>query len=283
MFASRRPVRLSMMLFGAIALQASAGGSAAQVSAADIDQSVISALPKLGEQNADIVQHLDLTRVFETKGYWTFVAAVLPGSHSDGASEEPVNGGPLARCFVNDLSPHCTYTTPSGDVNWFSTPIELYSAEVVFRGDNNTYPLLLVKTGSAHGGDGGHSIYTELFAYDRQVNEFESVFSNVTGSNNNQQTGFVKDGPLRGDVIVDEPSGCCYRVEVYRQGTSGRYARILAYRSSTVYGDGNPLSVSDSEMPEIMRRLGFWHQGDPLPIPHPGCAPILRRGEEWCE
>ena len=67
-----------------------------------------------------------------------------------------------------------------------------------------------------------------------------------------QQTRYVRDGPLRADLIVDTPSGCCYRIDVYRQDDSGRYARILAYRSHTVYGDGNPLLVSDSEMPESL-------------------------------
>lgn len=271
------------LLLMAVVPKAPANQSSVQISPMAIDQSVISSLPKLHGQSADIVEHLDLTPLFDTQSHWTFVAAILPGSHSDGASEEPVKGGPLARCFVNELSPHCTYTTPSSDLGWFSTPIELYSAEVVFRGENSTLPLLLIKTGSAHGGDGGHSIYTELFAYDRQLNDFKSVFSNTTGSNNNQRTRFVEEGPLRGDIIVDDPWGCCYRIEVYRLGTSGSYASILAYRSHTVYGDGNPLSVSDSEMPEILRRLGLWHQGDALPIPHEGCTPVMRRGEEWCQ
>ena len=141
----------------------------------------------------------------------------------------------------------------------------------------------MIKTGGAHGGDGGHYIHTELFSYERQLNEFKSVFSNATGSNNNQRTRFIEQCPLRGDVIVDEPAGCCYRISVYRLGASGRYASILGYRSHTVYGDGNPLSVSDSEMPEILRRLGLWHKGDALPIPHEGCNPVMRRGEEWCQ
>lgn len=206
---------------------------------------------------------------------------MLPGSHFDGADTQPVDGGPLAQCFVNGVASHCTYG--KNDADSFSTPIELYSAEVVFRGANSTRPLLMIQTGGAHGADGGHHIYTELFTYDRRLSEFKSVFSNDTGSNNNQRTRFIAEGALRGDVIVDEPDGCCYRIEVYRLGASGRYASILGYRSHTVYGDGNRLSVSDSEMPEILRRLGLWHEGDPLPIPREGCSPVLRRGEEWCQ
>jgi len=275
---------LWVLLFCTVTLQVMADEPSAHAPAALVDQSVISSLPNLREQTAVIVAHLDLTKPFDTKSQWTFVAAILPGSHVEGASEDPVNGGPLTQCFVRNLRPNCTYTKAEASSNLdYSTPIDLYSAEVVFRGADSTRPLLMIKTGGSHSGDGGHIIHTDLFMYDGQKDAFESVFSNVTGSNNNQQTRYVRDGPLRGDLIVDTPSGCCYRIEVYRQDDSGRYARILAYRSHTVYGDGNPLSVSDSEMPEILRRLGFWHQGDPLPIPHPGCTPVMRRGEEWCQ
>ena len=261
---------------------ACANPSPAQISWRAIDESVVSSLPTLNQEGANIVARIDLNGPFATQAQWAFEAAILPGSHDDGASEEPVKGGPLAQCFVRDLQPHCKYTTTTR-VLGYSTPIELYSAEVVFRGANNTDPLLMIRTGGTSGGDGGHYIFSELFSYDRQLNEFKSVFSNVTGSNNNQRTKFIEVGPLRGDVIVDEPSGCCYRIEVYRLGSSGRYISILRYQSHTVYGDGNPLSVSDSEMPEILRRLGLWHEGDALPIPHEGCTPVMRRGEEWCQ
>jgi len=270
----------SLLLFAAPG--APANQSATQISRGAIDQSVVSSLPTLNGESANIVAHLDLTSPFNTQAQWTFVAAILPGSHTDGASEEPVKGGPLTQCFVHDLRPKCTYTAIMSSNLDYSIPIELYSAAVVFRGANSTRSLLVIKTGGSHGGNGSHYIYTELFSYDRQLDDFKSVFSNATGSNNNQRTRFVEEGPLRGDVIVDEPDGCCYRLKVYRLGGSGHYASILSYRSHTVYGDGNPLSVSDSEMPEILRRLGLWHKGDALPIPHEGCIPVMRRGEEWC-
>ena len=222
-------------MFCAIALQVTADEPSAHASAALIDQRVISSLPNLREQTAVIVAHLDLTTPFDTKSQWTFVAAILPGSHVEGTGEDPVNGGPLTQCFVRNLRPNCTYTKAEASSNLdYSTPIELYSAEVVFRGADSTRPLLMIETGGSHSGDGDHIINTDLFMYDGQNDAFKSVFSNVTGSNNNQQTRYVRDGPLRGDLIVDTPSGCCYRIEVYRQDNSGRYARILAYRSHTV-------------------------------------------------
>lgn len=266
----------------AVVSETTASEPSGQVSSAKIERSVIASLPKANGKSAQIVEDLDLSGPFKTRTPWRFVAALLPGAHFNGADAGPIDGGPLAQCFVDGLTPHCTYAS-TNDVEDYSTPIEFYSADVVFREAHNTHPLLMIRTGSVHGADGSHQIFTELFTYDGRLNRFQSVFSNATGSNNNQRTQFIEEGPLRGDVIVDEPSGCCYRIEVYRPGKSGRYASILGYQGRTVYGDRNPLSVADSEMPEILRRLGLWRRGDPLPVPHEGCAPVMRRGEEWCE
>jgi hypothetical protein len=278
---------LCLLLLVAVTSEALASESSRQISSMDITQSVASSLPKLQGRRADVIANLDLTRPFETRMQWTFVAAILPGSHFDGADAQSVYGGALAQCFVENLAPHCTYAMPKKDSDWFSTPIELYSVMVVFGGANNTRPLLLIKTGSAHGGDVSHSIYTELFIYDRQSNEFRSVFYNATGSNNNQETRFIEQGPLRGDVIVADPTSSApfgYWISVYsRDRKDGYSCNPLRYRSATHYGDGNHLPVIDSEMPGILLRMGLWRPGDPLPAP-PGCSrPVLRHGEEWCQ
>jgi len=237
-------------------------------------------------RTADVIVNLDLTRPFETRTQWTFAAAILPGSHFDGAAGQAVDGGALARCFIDESVSHCRYETPKDDSDWFSTPIELYSAKVVFAGPDKTLPLLLIKTGSAHGGNGSHGIYTELFTYDIQSVLFRSVFSNATGSNNNQETRFIEEGPLRGEVIVADPTPSApfgFWISVYARNAKDRFSRSLRYRSATHYGDGNHLAVIDSEMPGILRRMGLWGPGDPLPAPQ-GCSrPVLRHGEEWCE
>jgi len=281
---NRWPSRCLLLFIAATA--AAATESSAQISPADITQNVISSLPKSQGRSADIVARLDLTRSFQTRTRWTFVAAILPGSHFSGAEPGPVDGGALAQCFVDNSIPHCRYGTPKKDFDWFSTPIELYSAQVVFRGANSTRPLLMITTGSAHGGDGSHSVFTELFAYDRRLNEFRSVFSDVTGSNNNQKTRFIDEGPLRGDVIVDDPTSSPpfgYWISVYTWNAKSGYSLALRYRSATHYGDGNHLPVIDSEMAGILRRMGLWRPGDPLTAP-PGCShPVLRHGEEWCQ
>jgi len=271
---------------GAATSSAFASDSSGQISSTDITQSVVSSLPKSQGQSADVVARLDLTRPFKTRTQWTFVAAILPGSHFSGAGAGPVDGGALAQCFVDNLTPHCTYAKPKNDSDWFSTPIELYSAQIVFRRANSTSPLLMITTGSARGGNGSHAIFTQLFTYDRRSNKFQSVFSNATGSNNNQETRFLERGPLHGDVIIADPTESApfgYWISVYVWTGKDKYSQSTRYRSATHYGDGNHLAVIDSEMPEVLRRMGFWRAGDPLPAP-PGCnRTTLRHGEEWCQ
>lgn len=278
---------LGSLLMIAVASEAVAVEYSGQIASAEIAQRVVSSLPKSQGRTAHVIANLDLTRPFDTRTQWTFVAARLPGSHIDGASRDPVDGGALAQCFVDQLAPRCRYKTPQSDSDWFSTPIALYTAMVAFAGADNTSPLLLIKTGSASGGDGGHAIYTELFAYDSRSHNFQSVFSNATGSNNNQETRFIEQGPLRGDVIAADPTSSApfgYWISVYASGAKDAHFRsILRYRSATHYGDGNHLAVIDSEMPGILRRMGLWGPDDPLPAPA-GCNhPVLRHGEEWCE
>jgi hypothetical protein len=194
---------------------------------------------------------------------------------------------------VNKLTPHCKYTLPRKPpfLSWVSIPVHFYAAKVAFARPNHAYPLLLVKTGSPSGGDGNHAIYTQVFMYDSQENQFKSVFSNDTGSNRNQETVLLEHGPLRGDIVVAEPTSSApyaYWISVYPWNRENPYShRALRYRSATLYGDGNPLAVIDSEMPNILEHFGKWRPGDPLPIPRylpPGCTDhfFLRGHEEWC-
>lgn len=134
--------------------------------------------------------------------------------------------------------------------------------------------------------NGNCGVATALYGYDQRADHFYHAFLNVTGRNNNQSTRFVESGPLRGDVIVDEPTADApytYWIEVYRAGALGRYVRVLRYRGHTGYGDGNPMAVVDSEMPEILRRLGLWHPGDPFPDGLLLCSyTVLPTGEVKC-
>jgi hypothetical protein len=111
----------------------------------------------------------------------------------------------------------------------------------------------------------------------------------MMGRNNNQEARFVEKGPLLGSVVVAYPTNDApftYFVEVYKRGSESEYSQVLSYRGNTHYGDGNPLAVIDSEMPETLQRLGLWKTGDPLPVPPRmprGCRLVMRKGVEWCE
>ena len=282
----RRLGSISLLLLTASAHQATASQSTAPFSTHEIDQRVIASLPTWYGKSGNIVDHLDLTRPFATQTQWTFVVATLPGSFVD-AVGDTIDHGTLAVCFVEKLNPHCEYARLGAtSSSWLSTADSLSSADVVFASVGHADPLLLVKTRSQGGADGSHSIYTQVYMFDRTSNQFKAVFSNETGSNNNQQTRFIEDGPLRGDIIVDEPTESApfkYWVSVYAWSRGKPYSLALRYRSDTHYGDGNPLPVIDSEMRNILKRFGKWKAGDPLPIPlHSTCMPYLRGGEEWC-
>ena len=116
------------------------------------------------------------------------------------------------------------------------------------------------------------------------------LFGKSTGHNNNEEIRFVTDGPLRGAIITAEPQGhrpYGFWVTVNQLNEAGAYHEVLRYRSATLYNDGNPLAVIDSEMPNIEHRLGLWRPGDPLPTPNqssgkPCLKPQLRHGELWC-
>ena len=141
-----------------------------------------------------------------------------------------------------------------------------------------------------NGANGNCGVSTFPFSYDRKAERFRVVFFNMMSRNNNQEARFVEIGPLLGSVIVAYPTNdapFAYFVEIYKRMSDSEYSQVLRYRGNTRYGDGNPLAVIDSEMPESLRRLGLWKTGDALPVPPSmprGCARlVMRKGVEWCE
>jgi hypothetical protein len=273
--------------------------------AATIDQAVVSKLLSLYGSTASVIAHVDLTKPFDTKSQWTLVIGKQPDKEStveDGMGE-PI--GAVSVCFVKNAVPDCSdamFLAKYREENIAVAPGErpfyqLFASEVVYSGPGKTLPLLMTKTGTWRGANGSCGISTLLFDYDREAERFHAVFFNITGSNNNQETRFVETGPLLGDVIVADPNGgappptrrnpYAYSMEVYKRDVAGMYARVLAYGGGTRYGDGNPLAVIDSEMPETLRRLGLWKPGDALPVPPrmpAACTRlVMRKGVEWCE
>lgn len=283
------PAHIASLLFWTIAI-AKVVDAATTTQAPDIDDTVIAHLKSHEHREPTIIGRIDLIKPFATTSSWTLVIA------QDSAPPPEISDfeehGPITICFVKDLAPDCSeklYDNVPDQQRWFGTPFYIRDSRVVYAGPANKRPLLLLKTCGARSGDGSCGIATDLYAYDRQADRFYKAFGNVTGSNNNQDTRFVENGPLLGDVVVNYPTDnapYAYWIELHRMATSGRFVRVLRYRGGTRYGDGNPLAVIDSEMPEILRRLRLWRKGDPLPIPSNRaevCAhPVMRKGEEWC-
>jgi len=199
-------------------------------------------------------------------------------------------------CFVNDESVDCSERMFAPYVEQHISRLgerlfyELFTSAIVYSGPNRTGPLLMLRACTMSGVNGNCGVSTFLFDYDRNADRFYDVFSNVTGRNNNEETRFTESGPLMGDLIVAYPgydAPFTYWVEIYKRDGSGKYERFLQYRGKTVYADGNPLAVIDSEMPEILRRLKLWAPGQALPVPArmpAGCTRLfMRKGVEWCE
>jgi hypothetical protein len=150
----------------------------------------------------------------------------------------------------------------------------------------------MIVTGSLNAGDGDQIVAAQLVKYDAAHDAFHRVFAQSAGRNNNQDIRFVERGPLTSSVIIVEPQQkrpYGYWIVVQRPSSAGVYRPVLRYGSSTLYNDGNPLPVIDSEMPNILARLGMWKAGQPLPMPQPidgkvDCPkPVLKRGEQWCQ
>lgn len=255
----------------------------------EIDQSVIASLSHQGVTKPKVISHIDLTEPFGTMTQWTFVVVQNGGL----LPNEPDDHGQIFLCLVKAASPDCAlrfYQRVSSEMPGIDTPHHLFADKIVYANQNKSNPMLFVEVCGAQGPNGNCGIATALYRYDKGTDRFIRVFLNLTGRNNNQATRFVESGPLQGDVIVDYPTGnapYAYWIEVYRAESSGQYGRILRYRALTEYSDGNPLAVADSEMPEILRRLGLWQPGDPLPVPDQlprGCSFLfMKHGEEWCK
>jgi hypothetical protein len=278
-----------VLLIAALTARLLNGERIKTLSAEEINRSVIVALSHQGVTKPTVISHVDLTGPFETASQWTFVA-VQDGSKP---AEDFEDHGPILLCLVKSASPDCAlhlYQQVRSDMPWFDTPYHLFAGTVVFANQNKSRPLLFLKVSGAVSGDGDCGIATALYTYDKGTDRFTRVFLNLTGRNNNQVTRFVESGPLQGDLIVNNPTEDApytYWIEIFRAGDSGQYDRILRYRGLTGYSDGNPLAVADSEMPEILRRLGLWQPGDPLPVPPhlpKRCRDLfMRHGEEWCK
>ena len=259
-------------------------------SSVEIDRSVIETLSRHGTKKARVISHIDLAEPFQAKSQWTFVAV----QEDDPLPEDLDAHGPISVCLVREAAVDCDQLfSEQKDVDepsFDDTPYRLLAGSVVHIHSDQSSPLFLLKVCGPSAGNGSCKRATALYKYDKRTDRFTRVFFNLTGNNNNEGTRFVESGPLQGDVIVNYPTENApytYWIELFRAGDLGKYGQILRYRARTHYGDGNPLAVIDSEMPEILHRLGLWNVGDALPVPPrlpQGCKVLyMRQGQEWCK
>ena len=257
--------------------------SALAIAAIVVTTSVASAAPPVS---------LDLSKPFATRSPWRFTATQGPEMDDPVGVSGDKAPGPVTVCLRKGGAGTCDPSlkatlNPTANDDLFGQPHYLTDARIVHPRGPTGLPLLLVQLASLHSGDGDQIVLTQLLVYDARSDGFRRVYEHTTGRNNNQDVRLVEGGPLAGDVITAEPTsnapyGFWVTVDTYTP--AGGYRQALRYRSATTYGDGNPLSVIDSEMPNIEQRLGVWRPGMPLPTPAGGCPkPHLVRTELWCK
>jgi len=233
---------------------------------------------------------IDLARAFNTRSAWMFTTRQGPDIVDPILGEADAKvPGEIRLCISKDRGKTCATTldgalTVRGQRDTFSEAHYLNDARIVYPAAGK--PMLLLQLGSLQSMNGDQRIATVVLAYDRTKDAFVIAYDRRTGHNNNQEVRYIAEGPLRGAIVSAEPTDDApfgFWMTVNRVGSDNRYAEVLRYRSATRYGDGNPLAVIDSEMPNLHRRLGFWRPGSPLPLPKGACPkPHLVSGALWC-
>jgi len=242
----------------------------------------------------NVISSIDLSKPFGTRSPWVFQATQGPDVDY-GLGPMP---GEITLCLSKKATGACdpslltalpvapAFDDPT-DEPLFGEPHFLVKPKFISPKGIGHEPLLWVQTTSEPSIDGNRGILTQVLAYNRNKDYFYRVYSHLTdGSNNDQDIRFIESGPLRGDIISVDPTSdapFAFWIVVNALSPSDTYRQVLRYRSATLYGDGNPLSVIDSDMPNIQHRLGLWHAGLPLPLPASGCPkPQVIHNELWC-
>jgi len=231
------------------------------------------------------IRQIDLATPFGARSPWRLVVTQGPPEEGLNGDDEP---GALQLCLQKSPTEPClseALRDPEPYSEW--GPHYLEAASPIYPQGRAAPPLFEIVTASTHGGNGSQLIVTYLLKYDRTRDAVERVYFHRSGTNNNQEVRFIEDGPLKGAMISAGPTSNApfgYWIEVSRLTPERTYRQVLRYRSATLYNDGNPLAVIDSEMPNIERHLGIWKPGSPLPLRlGAGCLkPSLKHMELWC-
>ena len=223
------------------------------------------------------IVRIDLSKPFHIPPGASLTATQWPPQKDEFDFEPDPRGiGPLRVCIQANTTGTCSPQFRN---------YRLDIAEIVYPKGQSAPPLLHLQTAGLNAGSSSRIHSVIMLRYLRAKARFEVVFDEQFGGNMNHRIRYIASGPLRGDMISAEPTWnapYAYWVTVNHLTSGYNYRQVLRFRSATRYGDGNTLAVIDSEMPNIMRRLGLWHAGQPLPVP-PGCVhPHLVKTELWC-
>ncbi len=246
----------------------------------------------IGAQSISVISDIDLSSPFATSEGWRFIATQAPPVAGDNTASGDQEPGQIQLCLRPAPSAPCdarlqnTLRAPTSKSDYFTQPHYLDAVRIVYPRGRTDPPLLFVQAGSLHSGDGDQLVSTQMLAYEDSQNRFVRIYQYTTGRNNSQEVRYIGSGSLKGDVISVDPTENApygYWVTVSILTPQYTYKTVLHYRSATHYGDGNPLAVIDSEMPNIEQRLGYWKAGMSLPVPLGACLkPRLIRMELWC-
>ena len=235
-----------------------------------------------------LVSRIDLSAPFAARPGWRFLAFQGPANADDFEPDGRAPGA-IRLCVSRDGGRSCQPDLSrllSADFGGESSSVPQFLNLVRIVRPRPGQALLLIEAAGLHSGDGDQRVGTAALTYDRARNQFVSAYARWTGHNNNQEIRYMIGGPLRGAIVSAEPAGDApfgYWIVVNRLALTGHYRQVLRYRSATRYGDGNPLAVIDSEMPNIQQRLGLWRPGQSLPLPAHGCRrPRVIDHELWC-
>lgn len=208
----------------------------------------------------------------------------------DPVMDEGTVPGAIRLCLSKDGGRSCSPALPNllalshGPGDTYSDAHYLNDARIVYPREGS--PLLLVGVSSIHAVNNDQRVGFAALTYDKAKDGFTLAYRAQTGRNNNQEIRYMESGPLRGAIIWAEPTSDApfgFWITVSKPGANGIYTQALRYRSATRYGDGNPLAAIDSDMPNILQRLGLWHPGMKLPVPNAKCTtPHLKAGALWC-
>ncbi|MGD0697883.1 MAG: hypothetical protein ABSB82_23960 [Terriglobia bacterium] len=239
-----------------------------------------------------VISNIDLSRPFSTGEPWRFIANQGPPVAGDDTASGAEEDGRIQLCLQSTPSAPCdpqlltALSAASSGGDYFAQPHYLNVVKIVYPRGSTDRPLLFVQAASQHAGNGSQLVLTQALTYENSQNRFVRVYQYTIGTNNNDEVRYIETGRLRGAIISVDPTENApygYWVTVNVLTPQYTYKTALRYRSATHYGDGNPLAVIDSEMPNIQQRLGYWKSGMALPLPSGACPrPRLIHMELWC-